>query len=658
MTEATGHHTPVPFDPAAARRQFLAMLPRARRAAAGRRFARAGSVLVTQLSALYGHTPGFAEWLRALCADLGRLAAARPAPLRTLDQQRAARPDWFVRQRMVGYSAYVDRFGGTLEGVGERIGHLRALGVDYLHLLPFLRARAGDSDGGFAVASFEQVEPALGSMDQLETLAAQLRDAGISLCADLVLNHVADEHAWAQAAAAGDTSMRAFFHVFADRRQPDAYERTLGQVFPQAAPGNFTHVPALGGWVWTTFYPFQWDLNYAHPPVFAAMVRALLQLANRGVEVFRLDSAPFLWKRLGTPCVNEPEVHRLLAALRACVQLVAPGVLLKAEAIVPTAQVSAYFGRGELQGRECQLAYHSGLMASAWAALAEGSAELPRQLLAQTPAPPANAGWITYVRCHDDIVWGVLRPQVEAAGGDFGARIGAAAAFLEGRTPGSFARGAAFQTPADGAVHGSNGMTAALVGLPENPLDAFDPAALRRFVLLHALAFWVGAVPLIYMGDELGQYNNTDPADRARVASDGRWLQRPLLSARALAALVAGEGVPAATFAALAALVAARRHRRWPAAAAVTLAEHAAFDQALLQHAATDPRGSGLLAVCRGDAALGLFNFGASEVVVDLAALEPAGGSDLFACGVTPAARPTQRVLQPWATLWRVAGRG
>ena len=306
MTEAEGYHAPAPFDPAAARRQFLAMLPRGRRAAASRRFAQAGDGLITQLAALYGNMPGFAEWLLALCADLGRLAAARPAPLRRLDQQRAARPDWFVRQRMVGYSAYVDRFGGTLAGVGERIGHLRALGVDYLHLLPFLRARQGDSDGGFAVASFEQVEPALGSMDQLEALAGQLREAGISLCADLVLNHVADEHAWAQAAAAGDPSMRAFFHVFADRQQPDAYERTLGQVFPQAAPGNFTHVPALGGWVWTTFYPFQWDLNYAHPPVFAAMVRALLQLANRGVEVFRLDSAPFLWKRLGTACLNEP----------------------------------------------------------------------------------------------------------------------------------------------------------------------------------------------------------------------------------------------------------------------------------------------------------------------------------------------------------------
>lgn len=623
--------------------QFLAMLPASQHAAANRRFASVGSTLIEQLSALYGQTPGFSRWMQALFADLGKLAVARPASLAMLDADREARPDWFISQRMVGYSAYVDRFGGTLSGVGGRIGHLRELGVDYLHLLPFLRARKGDSDGGFAVASFEEVEPALGSMDDLQTLATELREAGISLCADLVLNHVADEHAWAQEAAAGDPIKRSFFHVFPDRELPDAYETSVGEVFPQAAPGNFTRVPAMGGWVWTTFYPFQWDLNYAQPPVFAAMVRVLLQLANRGIEIFRLDSAPFLWKRLGTACINEPEVHRILAALRACVQLVAPAVLLKAEAIVPTAQVSAYFGQGALRGRECQLAYHSGLMASAWAGLAEGSAELPRQLLAQTPTPPAAAGWVTYVRCHDDIVWSVLRPLVEADGGDYVARIGKAAAYLEGRVAGSFARGAAFQTQDDDALHGSNGMTAALVGLPEDPHAAIEAAALRRYVLLYALAFWVGAVPLIYMGDELGQYNNNDPRDAQRVIQDGRWLQRPLLSAAALELLKSGHGVAATTFAALQALVAARRHPQWPAAGDIVVAEHA---------------DAGLLVLRRGEDAVGVFNFSGNVVQLDLAALTAEQGwSDIFAVGVSRTAGTrdaAQCALLPWATLWRV----
>jgi len=632
------HHQET-FELAALRQRFVSMFSVARRAAAERQFDRVGPALAERLAAVYGGTAGFGEWMATVYEDLGRLAATRSAALVALDQQRALQPDWFLRQHMVGYSAYVDRFGGTLAGVGERIDHLRALGVDYLHLLPFLQARQGESDGGFAVSSFEHVEPALGTMDDLETLASQLQEAGISLCADLVLNHVADDHPWAQAAAAGDPAMRQFFHVFPDRILPDAYEATVGEVFPQAAPGNFSQVPAMGGWVWTTFYPFQWDLNYAHPPVFAAIAHALLQLANRGVKVFRLDSAPFLWKRLGTLCINQPEVHQILAALRACVELVAPGVLLKAEAIVPTEQVSAYFGRDELRGRECQLAYHSGLMASAWAALAEGHAGLPKQLLADTPPPPEACGWVTYVRCHDDIVWGVLRPLAEAAGEDFSRRIGAAAAYLEGRTPGSFARGAAFQTLDGEGVHGSNGMAAALVGLPEHMLDDIQPAALRRYVLLYALAFWVGAVPLIYMGDELGQYSNTDPADAGRVALDGRWLQRPALSTEALAALSSGRGVPAATFAALTALVAARRHQHWPSASKVSVVAH------------PNP---GLLIVQRGDETLGIFNFSASHAMVDLESLGVGTGwSDLFASGADGMTSRDLRKLQPWATLWR-----
>ncbi|MCW8809221.1 MAG: alpha-amylase family glycosyl hydrolase, partial [Rhodanobacter sp.] len=554
--------------------------------------------------------------------------------------ERARDPDWFVRQRMLGYSAYVDRFGGTLDGVAARIDHLRSLGVDYLHLLPFLRARRGESDGGFAVASFDEIEPGLGNMDDLQSLAAKLRGASISLCADLVLNHVADEHPWATAALAGDPALRSFFHIFPDRSQPDAYESALGQVFPQTAPGNFTLVPGLG-WTWTTFYPYQWDLNYTHPPVFTAMAHALLLLANRGVEVFRLDSAPFLWKRMGTACVNEPEVHLLLAALRACTRLVAPGVLLKAEAIMPTTEVTRYFGRGKLSGRECQLAYHTGLMAAAWAGLAEGSAALPRQILKETPATPAGTGWITYVRCHDDIVWGVLREQVAAAGDDFGERIGAAAAFLEGRTPGSFARGAAFQAPALDTVHGSNGMTASLVGLPTDPFATPEPAALRRFVLLHALACWVGAVPVLYMGDELGQGNNDSPADAERVARDGRWLQRPALSRRAQQALAAGKGVPSATFAALQALARTRRDPCWPATEVPMVID--------------DP-GSALLMVRRGGDALAVFNFGELPIDLDLDVLDAgAGWSDRYASGASAHDSPAAtRRLEPWAVLWRM----
>src|SRR5471032_1427698 len=284
--------------------RMLAVLPEALRPQATQRLAVAEPVLRRLLAGLYGERADFLPWLGDLMEALGVLYAARPSELLALDAKRAAKPNWFLSQRMLGYCAYVRNFGGSLNGVVERIPYLRELGVSYLHLLPFLRPRAGENDGGFAVASFDEVDPELGSNADLEALTAQLRAAGISLCSDLILNHVADDHAWALGAKDGDPLLLDFFHTYPDRDMPDRYEATLGQIFPQAAPGNFTFDPSLQRWVWTTFYPYQWDLNYANPAVFTAMMCAMLGLANRGVEVFRLDSTAFLWKREGTDCMN------------------------------------------------------------------------------------------------------------------------------------------------------------------------------------------------------------------------------------------------------------------------------------------------------------------------------------------------------------------
>ena len=178
--------------------------------------------------------------------------------------------------------------------------------------MPVLRPRPGESDGGYAVADYDEVDPRLGAMADLTALAHDLHERGMALCVDLVLNHTAREHAWAQAALAGDARYRAFYLTFPDRTLPDAYEQTVPDIFPALAPGSFTHVAELDAWVWTTFREFQWDLDYANPDVFRAMVNVLLRLANRGADVLRLDAVPFLWKELGTDCQNRPQAHRLL----------------------------------------------------------------------------------------------------------------------------------------------------------------------------------------------------------------------------------------------------------------------------------------------------------------------------------------------------------
>lgn len=492
-----------------------------------RRLSEQNSLLQHRLRQLYGHTPGFEPWYAQLLDQLRQLHRERSAALQALDAAREADSGWFQHQTMLGYCSYVDRFGGDLKGVRSRIDYLRELGVRYLHLLPFLRARAGDSDGGFAVASFDEIEPRLGSMEDLEALTADLRAAGISLCSDLVLNHVADDHPWARAAAAGDAHHRAFFHCFADRTEPDAYEQTLVQIFPRTAPGNFTYVEALNAWVWTTFFPYQWDLNYANPAVFGEIAQAMLRLANRGVDVFRLDSAPYIWKRPGTDCRNQPEAHWVLQALRAVAKLVAPGVLLKAEAIVPTPELAPYFGTGDAHGRECDLAYHSSAMAACWAAVAEQRTDLLQSVIASMPPLPTRGSWITYIRCHDDIGWNVLRPDAEANGGL--QRLSKVARFYSGVDADSFAEGTSFQADDADGIHGSNGMSASLLGRNRARSTMEREHAERRLHLLHGVALTLGGLPLLYMGDELGMTNDDSADSRAAQKIDGRWLQRPPL---------------------------------------------------------------------------------------------------------------------------------
>ena len=344
------------------------------------------------LEPLYGHRPDFESFLGRLVTALAESYRKRPEALKMLDLERELSPDWFQRESVVGYVAYAERFAGTLGGVTEHLDYLDDLGVTYLHLMSVLKTREGENDGGYAVSDYLAVEPKLGTMDDLEKLCATLREAGVSLCLDLVLNHCADTHPWAVAARAGDAHCRDYFYTYPDRALPDAFEKTLPEVFPDFAPGNFSFVPAINRWVWTTFNRYQWDLNYTNPEVFLEIVTILLTLANRGVEVFRLDAVAFMWKRLGTNSQNQPEVHGLLQALRACSRVAAPAVIHKAEAIVSPTELVRYFGTGKHFGKVSNLAYHNSLMVQFWSGLASRDTRLTTQVLRSFPPTPPSHG--------------------------------------------------------------------------------------------------------------------------------------------------------------------------------------------------------------------------------------------------------------------------
>ena len=449
----------------------------------------------------------------------------RPAELKELDRARQANPDWYQSNQMVGGVCYVDLFAGDLKGLRRRIPYFKELGLTYLHLMPLFDSPQGENDGGYAISSYREVNPNLGTLDELTDLASELRHNGISLVLDFVFNHTSDEHEWAMRAKAGDPEYQDYYHMFPDRQLPDAYEKTLREIFPDEHPGAFTWFPEIKRWVWTTFHSYQWDLNYSNPAVFIAMVQEMLALANVGVEVLRLDAVAFIWKQMGTNCENLPEAHMLIQAFNSAARIAAPALLFKSEAIVHPDEVARY-----ISPDECQISYNPLLMALLWETLATREVQLLNVSLRRPFQIASGCAWVNYVRVHDDIGWTFSDEDAASLGINGYSHRQFLNAFYTGRFPGSFGRGLPFQeNPKTGDCRIS-GTCASLAGLEkalheetENEVEL----AIGRILLMHGLIMTIGGIPLIYLGDEIGMLNDYSYRNDPSKEHDSRWVHRP-----------------------------------------------------------------------------------------------------------------------------------
>ncbi len=475
---------------------------------------------------LYGGQYDFFYHLETILETAARMWLARPAELKALDAQREADPLWFQSHDMLGGVCYVDLFAGSLGGIREKIPYFKELGLAYLHLMPLFLSPAEENDGGYAVSSYREVDPALGTMDELRELATELRHNGISLVLDLVYNHTSDEHIWARRALAGDSDFQEYYYIFPDRHMPDAYEAHLREIFPEARRGSFTFRPEVNGWVWTTFHSYQWDLNYSNPVVFDRMAEEVLFLANVGVEVLRLDAVAFTWKQLGTNCENLPEAHMLIQALNALVRMAAPALLFKSEAIVHPDDVVRY-----IASHECQLSYNPTLMALLWEALATRQVRLLQYSMQHRFKINPGCAWVNYVRCHDDIGWTFSDEDAGHFGINGFDHRQFLNAFYTGRFEGSFARGLPFQynpTTHDMRVSGTCASLAGLEKALREETDTQTELAIRRILLVHSIIMSIGGIPLIYFGDEVGTRNDYDYRSDPAKADDSRWVHRPV----------------------------------------------------------------------------------------------------------------------------------
>jgi amylosucrase len=482
--------------------------------------------LFGRLYALYGTHYDFFYHLDNILASATEMWLARPAELKALDALREVDPNWYQSSRLVGAMCYVDLFAGDLDGLRDRIPYLSELGVTYLHLMPLFRVPKGDNDGGYAVSSYREVEPALGTLDGLAELATELRHHGISLTLDFVFNHTADEHDWAKRAQSGDREYQAYYYMFPNREKPDAFERSMPEVFTQDHPGAFTYRSGIKQWVWTTFHTYQWDLNYENPVVFNRMLEEMLFLANQGVEILRLDAVAFLWKRLGTNCQNLPEAHWIIQAFNAVVSIAAPAMVFKSEAIVHPDEVRKYIAL-----EECPLSYNPQLMALLWDALATRDARVLQHAMRRSFATPEGCTWVNYVRCHDDIGWAFSNDDLDAVKFGPSEHRRFLTRFYTGRFEGSFARGAPFQEDPNTGDARVSGTCASLAGVEKALAEGDEKEldlAVRRILLIHGIIITIGGIPLIYLGDEIATLNDYGYVRDPEKDGDSRWLHRPV----------------------------------------------------------------------------------------------------------------------------------
>lgn len=488
--------------------------------------------LIELYQPIYGAHPRSVEHFEQLIELLIQGHLLRGNDLKKRDNTKAESGTWFLSNELMGMSLYVDRFAGTLKNMPSKLTYFEKLGVNFLHLMPVFQSPEGESDGGYAVSDFRQVDPRFGTIEELAALRQKMHKKGMYLMLDIVLNHTSYRHEWAERAKQGDQQYQEYFYMYPDRTLPDQFEQTMPEIFPESAPGSFTYDEVTGKWVMTVFHRYQWDLNYTNPRVFCEMLDNILFYANLGVDLLRIDAPAFIWKALGTTCQNLPEAHTLLRLIKQCVQISTPGMALLGEAIVAPNEVMKYFGTEEFTARECDFAYNATQMALQWDMLATGDTRVMLEAQDALSKKPLGASWITYTRCHDDIGLGYDDAMIAQTGQDPYQHRKFLKEYYSGVLPYSPARGALFSfNPKTGDARIS-GSLASLCGL-ESALESQDAGrieqSVQKILLMQAHSFFLGGLPMLFYGDEVGYTNDYSYLQDPGKSYDNRWMHRPVI---------------------------------------------------------------------------------------------------------------------------------
>lgn len=471
---------------------------------------------------------GFGQLLEVITAA----AHQRPEFLKQKDEEKAQKDHWFLSNEIAGMSLYVDRFCGDLKQLGDKLDYFQKLGVNFLHLMPLFESPPTESDGGYAVSNFRKVDARFGVLDDLKALIQKMNAAGMYVMLDIVLNHTSHQHEWALKARQGDQKYQDYYYFYEDRRLPDLFDQSMPDIFPESAPGNFTFEENTQQWVMSVFHRYQWDLNFTNPMVLCDMLDTIFFYANLGVDVLRIDAPAFIWKQIGTNCQNLPQAHTILRLIKLCVESATPGMALLGEAIVAPKEIMKYFGAGPFAAKECDFAYNATQMATQWDTLATGDTRLMLAAQQDLMQKPYGVSWITYTRCHDDIGLGYEDASIEAAGFSPLEHRKFIKDYYSGALDYSPARGALFSVNPKTQDARISGSLASLCGLEkalEDKNEAEIELSIRRILLMQALSFFVGGVPMLFYGDEVGYTNDYSYLKDPAKSYDNRWMHRPVI---------------------------------------------------------------------------------------------------------------------------------
>ncbi len=544
---------------------------------------------------LYENDSMFAE----LCDNLYRFYKERNKELKKLDKEREEDPNWYKSNDLLGMMLYIDNFAGNMKGVQEKLDYLEKCNVNYIHLMPFLDTVEGRSDGGYAVADFRKVQEKLGTMDDLEELTAACHEKKMNVCMDFVMNHTSEDHEWAKRARQGDGEYMSRYFFFNNDTIPKMYEQTVPQVFPTTAPGNFTWLPDAGHFVMTSFYPYQWDLNYRNPRVFNEMMYNFLYLANKGIDIIRIDAVPYIWKELGTQCRNLKQVHTIVRMMRIISEIVCPSVLLLGEVVMEPEKVVPYFGTVEKP--ECHMLYNVTTMATTWHTVATRDVSLLKKQLDIVNGLPKQYVFLNYLRCHDDIGWGLDYGTLMTEGKGERSHKQYLNDYFQGYAGDSNSRGELYNAdPVSGDARFC-ATTASMCGIEKAGFEQDDAAmerAIRFDVTLHAYMFMQSGIPVLYSGDEIAQVNDYSYKEDQNKADDSRYIHRGKMNWENAAKIDHPETVEARIFTSLNKLEEIRKSEK----AFVSYADSWTIDT----------WDAGILGMGRyydGDKIIGLFNF-------------------------------------------------